>query len=117
MLSFVSILAQVTQKAQFMRFCCLDIDVKPVKDVFIEQSVARWVASGGPPETIRRNQMAMFEYHRADSGEPNPIYEGDRMIRKGEYVEIIRHPRRSETVVTRVAIIHLGQGEVVEELE
>jgi len=61
--------------------------------------------------------MAMFEYHRAKSGEPNPIYEGDRMIRKGEYVEIIRHPRRSETVVTRVAIIHLDHGEAIEELK
>ena len=59
--------------------------------------------------------MKTFRHNRLNN-ERCPEYPGDRMIRKGEYVEILRHPQRGETAVARVAIIRLEPGESVEEL-
>jgi hypothetical protein len=57
----------------------------------------------------------MFRYNWLKN-EPCPVYEGDRMKKEGDFVEILRQPRRGETAVARIAIIHLGPGEFVEEL-
>jgi hypothetical protein len=61
--------------------------------------------------------MAQFEYHRCEKNGPNLLFEGDRLKREGDYVEIIRIPRSGETAATsKVAIIHLEAGEFVKEL-
>ena len=57
----------------------------------------------------------MFKYNWLKN-EPCPVYEGDRMKKEGDFVEILRQPRGNETAVARVAIIHLLPGESVEEL-
>jgi hypothetical protein len=59
--------------------------------------------------------MKTFVY-RWLRNEPCPEYPGDRAKREGDFVEILRQPRGSETAVARVAIIHLLPGEAVEEL-
>jgi hypothetical protein len=72
--------------------------------------------SAVPTEPERSNNMARFEYHRCNN-EPNQVFEGDRLKREGEYVEVIRFPQNGETAATKVAIIHLEAGEFVKELE
>ena len=60
--------------------------------------------------------MTTFRYNRLNN-QPCLIYEGDRMRKEGDLIEILRQPRRGENGVPRVAIIHLAEGEFVEELD
>lgn len=59
--------------------------------------------------------MKTFRYHRLKN-EPCLDYEGDRMKKEGDFIEITRQPRRGENGVIRVAIFHLAEGEFVDEL-